>query len=140
MEDKEIIKKYGGEIKLEDIFNEEKLNAIDKFVEKHKENRRVFILEAHYYDGWDIYKICSTKEKVEQEKEKLEKKIQNIKIRYYLEYYSDYDEDMDCNYQDHLLETDDEKYDRVNDRIYTYQMIHSELTIEDIKITEHRVV
>lgn len=97
---------------------------------------KVYIVKTYQgsYDDawWNIHAICSDAHKAEEEKRKLEKKIESIKANYENEFGRSYDEDaesiMDMSKEDRW-----EKY-------YTYQAKHDELRITDIHINEHEVL
>lgn len=93
------------------------------------------------YDTWGIYAYCSTKEKAEEKKQQLELKIQNIKTIYYLEYDSDFNEDLRLyTYGGFGEEPFPENYEEISDRIIIYRAKYEELGFSDITVEEKRLL
>lgn len=97
---------------------------------------KVYIVKTYQgsYDDewWNIYCICSNAHKAEEEKRKLEKKIESIKAEYENEFGRNYDEDkksiMSLSQEDRW------------EKIYVYQAKHEELKYHTIAINEHKVL
>jgi hypothetical protein len=104
---------------------------------------RIYIVSYHIldFDTWDIYKYCSTEKIAIEKKQQLLNNIQNIKTLYYLEYDSDYDEDLRLyTFGGFGEEPFPENYDEISDRVIIYRAKHEELGFSDIAVEEKELL
>lgn len=81
---------------------------------------------------WSVYAVCSTFEKAEEEKKKLEEKIETIKNVYEAEHGRNYDKDV----KDVMGLDKEDRWEKV----YIYQAKHEELKFHTILIEERKVL
>lgn len=102
---------------------------------------KVYLLQIAKGD-WDDYHswvedVYGSLDSAQKAKKQLEEKIQNIKTQYWLEFNSDYEEDLV-----YINESDDfgYNYNTVVHNVYNFQHIHPELNYESITIVEREVL
>lgn len=100
---------------------------------------KIYIVSYYLYDfdGWGIYKYCSTEEIAKEKKQQLLDKIQNIKTTYYLEFNKDYNTDFSVYNDSDYLE---EEWNEIADRVNIYRARYEELNYSDIKIEEKELI
>lgn len=87
----------------------------------------------------EVFKITNTPGKAQLAKLHLEADIAKVKRGYSDQYGASFDDDWELITEEQSSQLDDDLYDELVDRLYTFQFQNNLLQITNIKINEHNV-